>query len=81
VPGEQKINSRVSYFQITNAHLGKEARQNWLRKHQRLLGSGHTQAEASFNQKKDRTRRPSLRSAGYWIKGWGFTSAPGEAAK
>src|SRR6266516_5582906 len=34
VSGEQKINSRISYSQITNAHLGKEGWQNWLRKRQ-----------------------------------------------
>src|SRR6266576_7176661 len=61
--------------------LGRKGRQDWLRKHKRLFGSGHAQAEASFNQEKDRTRRPSLRSAGYRLKGWGFTSAPGKAAK
>jgi hypothetical protein len=30
VSREQKINSRISHFQITNAHLGKKGGQNWL---------------------------------------------------
>jgi hypothetical protein len=39
VSGEQKIDARVSYFQVTNAHSGKEGWQKWLRKNQPLFGS------------------------------------------
>src|SRR5206468_12850941 len=81
VSGEQKINSRISYFQITNADLWKEGGQDWLRKHQLLFRSRHAQAETSFKQKKDCTRRPSLRITGYRIERRTFTKTPGEAAK
>jgi hypothetical protein len=49
VSGEQKINSRVSYSQTTNAHLGKKRWQDWLRKYQRLFGSrDKTQAKENI---------------------------------
>src|SRR5438874_7038303 len=81
VSGEQKINARISYSQIANAYLGKEGRQNRLRKNQRLFGSRYAQAETSFEQKKDRCRGPRLGSAGYRIKCRRFTGAPGKTAK
>src|ERR1041385_103784 len=79
--GKQEISSRISYFQIANAYSGKERRQNRLRKHYGLFGSRHAQTEASFQQKKDRRRRPSLRSTGYWIKCRRLTRAPGKTAE
>jgi hypothetical protein len=81
VSGEQKIDARVSYFQVTNAHSGKEGWQKWLRKNQPLFGSQYAQAETSLKQKKHRTRCPCLRSAGYRIERRRFARAPGEAAK
>src|SRR5207249_8308461 len=81
VSGEQKIDARLVYFQVTNGHLRKESRQNWLGKYQSVFWSRHAQAKTCFHQKEDGAGRPRLRSARYGIQRGGFTWAPGKTAK
>jgi len=78
---EQKINTCVSHFQITNADLRKKLRQEWLRKHEPLFWSKHVETETRLQQKKHSTRGPCLRSAGNWIQCGRFPRPSRKAAK
>src|SRR6266480_3179598 len=81
VSREQKINSRVSHFQITNADLRKKLRQEWLRKDQLSFWSKNIEPETRLQQKKYSTRGPCLRSASNWIQCGRFTGSSWKAAK
>src|SRR5438034_9324256 len=61
--------------------LGRKAGKTGFENTSVCLGADTLKPRQASTKEKDRTRRPSLRRAGYRIKGWGFTSAPGKAAK
>ena len=81
VPREQKINARITHFEITKADLRKELRQEWLRKHESPFRSKNLKPETRLQQQKYSAGSPCLGSARYLVGRGRFTGSSRKAAE